>query len=53
MNVTLLVVGYRPAAILLHTAETDAVLIDIADDLGVACLQLPAPAVFRQSVRSL
>ena len=44
MSVTLLVAGYRPAAILLHTAETDAVLIG---------LQLPAPAVLRQSVRSL
>ena len=47
------VAGYRPAAILLHTAEIDAVLIDTADDLGVACLQLPAPAVLRQSVRSV
>ncbi|KAL3155918.1 hypothetical protein ABBQ32_012915 [Trebouxia sp. C0010 RCD-2024] len=45
--------GYRPAAVLLHTAETDAVLIDTAGDLGVACLQLPAPAVLRQSVRSV
>lgn len=47
------VAGYRPAAVLLHTAETDAVLIDTAGDLGVACLQLPAPAVLRQSVRSV
>ena len=47
------VAGYRPAAVLLHTAETDAALIDVADDLGVACMQLPAPAVLRQSVRSV
>ena len=56
MNVTLSVAGYRrlqDTAVLLHTAETDAVLIDTAVDLGVACLQLPAPAVLRQSVRSV
>lgn len=45
--------GYRPAAVLLHTAETDGAFIDIADNLGVACLQLPAPAVLRGSVRSV
>ena len=47
------VAGYRPAAVLLHTAETEAALIDVADDLGVACLQLQAPVVLRQSVRSV
>ena len=47
------VAGYRPAAVLLHTAETEAALIDVADGLGVACLQLQAPAVLRQSVRSV
>lgn len=43
----------RPAAVLLHTAETDAALIDMASNLGVACVQLPAPGVLRESVRSV
>ncbi|KAL3155453.1 hypothetical protein ABBQ38_011009 [Trebouxia sp. C0009 RCD-2024] len=45
--------GYRPAAVLLHTAETDAAILDLADHLGVGCEQLPAPGVLRKSVRSV
>lgn len=49
----LLPAGYRPAAVLLHTAETDAAILDLADHLGVGCEQLPAPGVLRKSVRSV
>ena len=45
--------AYRPAVILLYTAETDVTLLRVADNLGVATLQLPAPGILRESVRSV
>lgn len=40
-----------PAAVLLHTADTDGSLLGLADELGVACQELPSSGVLRESVR--
>ncbi len=41
--------GFRPAAVLLHTPETDAVLLKAADDLGIDCKELPPLRALRES----
>lgn len=42
----------RPAAILLHTPEADAALLRAADELGVACVEVPPLKALRESLRS-
>ena len=42
----------RPAAILLYTPEADAALVRAADELGVACREVPPLKALRESLRS-
>lgn len=44
--------GFRPAAVLLHTPEADAVLLKAADNLGIACKELPPLRALRESLWS-
>ena len=50
---TLSKAGCRPAAILLHTPEADAALLRAADELGVACREVPPLKALRESLWSL
>ncbi|KAL3138627.1 hypothetical protein ABBQ32_006389 [Trebouxia sp. C0010 RCD-2024] len=45
LDISRLAVGDRPAAVFLHTAETDAAIMGLAGKLAVACQQLPALGV--------
>ena len=42
----------RPAAIVLHTPQSDVAVLRAADELGLACIVVPPLKALRESIRS-